>query len=353
MELILTSKSGPEETRALTVEDLRSADCRGIPSEEVIERTLLKVDLDSVENLSKKKAFCLEAKNITDEDGAVLLWACALHGHNELSDIAFPRNELGPRFSATLADYLRVNTSIVKIDLHDNHITDACVPSFVQMLSINSSLSNLRLSNNQITREGASTLFNGIKTNYGLQYICMEAAPGTMNPGLAIRPLKGILPADQIDLASRHFGVLSTLLVCKIISHYKPQLTELAIDRNPLLEAGAMELCDMLKHNDDIRVLDVRFCALGPAGMSAICEGLRVNTSIERVLALSNNLGADGCTALEQLLTRKVDHSQLKYIDVQDNLFPQSNKISLRAVAEKQCPDLKLVIDAVDGGSSS
>ena len=104
----------------------------------------------------------------------------------------------------------------------------------------------------------------------------------------------------------------------------------------------------MLKSNDDIRVLDVRFCALGPEGITILCEALKANTSVERVLALANNLGGDGCAAIEKLLEKKTDKDQIKYLDLQDNLFPSVQKTSLRATAAKVSPGMVLVIDAVD-----
>ena len=292
LELLCTAKNGPPEMRALKIDDLRSADCKGVPTEEDVERVLLKSDLDSIENLASKKTFNLEAKNLNDADGTTLLWAIALYGNKELSEIGFTRNELGARFAVVLSEFLRFNTTLEKVDLHDNRIDDAATVSIAKALSINATLATLRLSNNSITKTGAGTLFDGITRNYMLQHITMEASAGTMTPGLAIRPLKGVVPSDQIDLSSRHFGVLSTLLVCKLMRHYKPQLVELAVDKNPLLAEGAAEIADMLKTNDDIRVLDVRFCALGPDGIKVLAEALRVNTSVERVLALSNNVGA-------------------------------------------------------------
>ena len=142
-----------------------------------------------------------------------------------------------------------------------------------------------------------------------------------------------MLPADQIDLASRQFGPLSCSIVVQLIQRYRPPIWELALDKNPIHPEGAAELAKMLATNDDIKLLDVRFCGLHAEGIAALCDALRVNTSVNKVLALCNNLNAEGAAAIEALL--RDPNCSLQYIDVQDNFFPPPAKATLVELGAK------------------
>ena len=103
-------------------------------------------------------------------------------------------------------------------------------------------------------------------------------------------PLKGLEPADQVQLAGRNFGPLSTMIIANLFTRFRPNVADFQIDRNPILREGAIVVGEMLRANDDIKSLDVRFCALGPGGASGLADALRHNTSVERVLALANDV---------------------------------------------------------------
>ena len=154
-------------------------------------------------------------------------------------------------------------------------------------------------------------------------------------------PLKGMVPADMVDLHSRQFGPLSALIVSNLILKYRPQIVELQIDKNPIEAAGAAEVAKMIKVNDDIKVLDVRFCALRQEGMAVIAEALRVNSSVTKVLALSNRLGNDGARAVEAMLQEP--YCALRHLDIQDNLIEPGIKTALKEAAKKH-PGLTLVL---------
>jgi len=159
-----------------------------------------------------------------------------------------------------------------------------------------------------------------------------------MSPGIDIHRLKGVVPADVIDFSSRHLGPLSAAIIAKLIERYRPQLHSLEIDKNAILKEGAKYIAEMLKTNDEIKTLDVRFCSLGPEGMAALVEALQVNTSVDRLLAISNHLGSKGAEVFHGAL---LPTSSLRFITLQDNLIPPEAMAALRDAAAK-VPGLQL-----------
>jgi Ran GTPase-activating protein (RanGAP) involved in mRNA processing and transport len=349
LELVATaSTSEYEDLKALTIEDLRNAECKGVPGDSELERVLQSAELEDAKTVGTKALIDASAKDLSDTNAAVLMWAIALYCSKDLNEISLSKNRCGPLAASVVGQFLRFNRTVSKLDLHENAVGDEGAKLIAKALAVNSTLATLRLSVNNLTKAGAEMVFEGVASNYALQSLTLETSAGTMSPGIDIRPLKGLVPADQINLSSRNFGLLSALVVAKLVKAYKPQLVEFAIDRNALKYEGAAEVAEMLKTNDDIRTLDVRFCALGPEGIKVLCEALKVNTSVEKVLALANNLGEHGAKAVEDLLRTKPDPETLRHFDLQDNLFPSENKKALRDLASKRAPNLRLVIDAVD-----
>ena len=258
----------------------------------------------------------------------------------KVDEIIFERNAVGSRTCAALAQWLRFNESLHTLDLHENPVDDAGAVAIGKALTRNSALATLRLSKTELTTGGMGSFFESLTCNFALKHLTLEVSTGTLNPGINLPPLKGLVPAENIDLSARSYGPLSAVMVCKFIEAYRPAVAALAIDKNAILAEGAAALGEMLKDNDDIRMLDVRFCALGPEGITAIAEGLKVNTSVEKLLALTNHLGADSIEPMRSL----IEHStSLKYIDVQDNLFPPQGKKALREAADQK-PGLVLVL---------
>ena len=60
----------------------------------------------------------------------------------------------------------------------------------------------------------------------------------TTSVGVPLAPLKGAEPAHSLDMSGLRLGPLSAGLICKLINTFRPDLTALRLDSNPLLEEG-------------------------------------------------------------------------------------------------------------------
>ena len=316
-----------------TCEQLRAADIK-IPVDEDIKDAVEKItQLGGMANLKKLPNIMAAREMITDSDGERLVWAFALHCDPSMSDINFVRNNLKEKSCKAFMQYLRFNRTVTSIDLHDNSIDNNGLAHLARALTFNSKLSMLRVSgNDNVTVDGMTALFNGIMSNLTLQALVLETSAGAQTQGIPIPQLKGLQPKELIDLASRRFGPVSAALIAELISRCRPVLFELGLDRNPLRAEGVSHIAEMLKTNDDIRELDLRFCSMHAEGAKALAAALRVNTSVERALLLANQLGAEGAQHLIDMLPH---NKSLKFIGVQDNLLNEESKAALREASAK------------------
>jgi len=271
---------------------------------------------------------------ITDKEGVGIVWAVALYcTPGAVTEINLSRNFFGPLTCKALAQYLRFNRSITSVDLHDNKVDDAGAASLTKALSSNDTLVTLRVSNNNIEVPGAVKIFEGLDKNFNLEYIVMESTGGASAQGIPIPQLKGLKPNELIDLSSRRFGPLSAEIIARLIQAYRPVLIELGIDRNPLKEAGTAAIAEMIKTNDDIKELDLRFCGLGPEGAVILANALRINTSVERCLMLQNQVGDAGTKAFIDMLPH---NKSLNLLGFQDNLLNAASKEALEEAGRQR-----------------
>mmetsp|Transcript_13926 Transcript_13926/g.35924 ORF Transcript_13926/g.35924 Transcript_13926/m.35924 type:complete len:1262 (+) Transcript_13926:78-3863(+) len=317
----------------VTLEQLREAEIK-IPSDDDMLETVQRItNLGSFENLKKLPNIMCARESIYDRDGDSLIWAFAIHCSDALIDINFTRNQLGEKTCMVLMQYLRFNRTITSLDMNDNVIDNAGLAYLARMLSFNSKLTLMRVSNNEdISIDGIPALYDGIMKNLTLEGLVMETSAGVMTTGVPIPQLKGQKPKELIDLASRRFGPMSAAIIAKLISECRPTLFELGIDRNPLKAEGMKYIAEMLKQNDDIREIDLRFCSMHKEGAKYLSEALKVNTSVEHALLLANQMGAEGAAAIIDMLPH---NKSLKLIGMQDNLLNDDSKNALREAALK------------------
>jgi len=160
----------------------------------------------------------------------------------------------------------------------------------------------------------------------------MEVAGGTSSTGLRLPPLKGLEPAHSLDMGGLRLGPLSAEVIGKLISTYRPDMPALRVDNNPILADGMKALAEALKHNDDIRELHMRYCGIGPLGVQALTQALKLNSTLEYVSIIGNQIGDEGAEALIAC----VPQSNLKQLEVQDNLIAPQLKEKLEAACAKK-----------------
>ena len=74
-------------------------------------------------------------------------------------------NDLGPNGSTALAEALKTNTSLARIDLRSNQIGPEGATALAKALTENTSITELYLGDNNIENTGATALANALKIN--------------------------------------------------------------------------------------------------------------------------------------------------------------------------------------------
>ena len=315
----------------VTLEQLRAAEIAVPDDDAMLDVTQKIASLGSYRALSTVAVAACSGEGLADVFGVNLVWAIALNAGQEMAELNFVKNKLGIKSCQALRQFLRFNRTVVSIDLHGNELDNNGVAELARALTFNSKLSMMRLSGNErIDVKGINALYEGVTSNITLDTLVLESLAGSNSQGVPVLQLKGFKPKELIDLSSRRLGPLSASLIARLITNCRPVLLELGLERNPLKAEGMAYIAEMLKTNDDVRDLDLRFCAIHAEGMKALADALKINTSVDRVFLLANQIGYEGAKTIIEMLPH---NKSIKYIGAQDNMINEMGKAALRQAA--------------------
>ena len=125
---------------------------------------------------------------------------------------------------ASLAEAMRVNTTLTKLSLSRSNIGDAGATSLAEAMKVNATLTQLDLWNDNIGAAGAASLAEAMKVN--------------------------------------------------------TTLTQLDLEQNDIGDAGAASLAEAMKVNTTLTQLDLKKNDIGDAGAASLAEAMKVNTTL-------------------------------------------------------------------------
>ncbi|XP_022804746.1 nucleotide-binding oligomerization domain-containing protein 2-like [Stylophora pistillata] len=210
-----------------------------------------------------------ECKNDTNFDVKLArTLGCCL----EIETIDVSQRKLQGVRAVLLTNVLTANTSVTELNLAGNHIGKAGAVALAECLKENTSLKELDLYFNHVGEAGAASLAECLKENTSLTVLCSS--------------LNNIGEAGAAALA-----------VCL---KENSTLRELYSDIDDIGEAGAAALADCLKENTSLTVLYLSLNNIGNAGAAALADCLKENTSLTELYLSRNNIGEAGAAALAQ-----------------------------------------------------
>lgn len=200
--------------------------------------------------------------------------------------------------SVRFRDLLKMNKSLVNINLEDNNLTDTGCVYISESLEENSTIKSLRLASNYIGDIGVKRLCEALLKNNAI---------------------------ESLDLDSNRFTITGANLLFETVNHVG-NLKELHLRANDLTPNVTPAVAKTLE-TSSLQVLNLRRNLLGDTGVSRIAAALvKPGCKLKKLLLSSNRIGNLGCTNLADALVR---NSTLERLDIDMNCIEDEGAMSM------------------------
>jgi Ran GTPase-activating protein (RanGAP) involved in mRNA processing and transport len=224
---------------------------------------------------------------------------------------------VGDEGAQALARALHASTSLAWVDLGDNRIGGAGAVALAEALCANSVLTRLDLGNvfggkNQIGDAGAQAFAEALRSSCALRTLKIENnVVGAGGAEALAASLRVNITLTTLDLANNHVGAAGALALAGALKVNRT-LTSLNLFSNEILDAGALALAGALGVNSTLAGLLLGRNQIKASGAQAIADALRGNTALERLDFYRNPLGNWGAQSLADSLRKNSSLSELR-----------------------------------------
>ncbi|XP_019483396.1 PREDICTED: NACHT, LRR and PYD domains-containing protein 13-like [Hipposideros armiger] len=259
-----------------------------------------------------------------------------LYGNNRLTHLNLSSNNLGITVSTMIFRTLRHSACNLKyLCLEKCNLSAASSEGLALLLTSTERTTRLCLGFNQLQDDGVRWLCASLsQPECALErlvlWFCQLGMPSCRYLSDALLQNKSL---THLNLRKNHLGDEGVRLLCGALSHPDCSLQNLDLSECSVTAEGCWELADILKHNHNVKVLDLgknrvqdegvrrlcevlhdSLCALNTLGLekcdltSACCQHLasvlRSSKSLMNLNLLGNDLGSDGVNKLWKSLKK-------------------------------------------------
>jgi len=264
----------------------------------------------------------LQALNLSDNalgDAAGSALAAALRGNSSLQALDLNATGLSRRSIYQLGEALRDNSALRSLDLGANRELGN-TRAVASVLSMNSSLSSLKLRCINMRGQGAIAIAGALRTNNSLQELDLSHNAfdrgewGRQGGQVGARLSEALVVNSSLRSLQLCWNALclADMLQLAGVLRVNRTLTSLSLSGNTMgheSREGARAFAQALLANDSLRTLDLSYCGIEAAGGASLVNALGGNSSL-RELDLSGNPGLTALAifsdALEVHSTRRL-----------------------------------------------
>ena len=189
-----------------------------------------------------------------------------------------------------LSRSLQTNNTLEELLMHGNRLVGGAAEALGRALACNTGLKVLDLSSCGINDAGCRFIASGLEKNSVLEQLEMRDNHGLVNTSaLALgRALGSNSRLKTLALSNCDIGAVGAEAVFEGLQNHCCALTKLSISYNNIGDAGAEALGHALAYNTSLRAITMEKCGIDGAGMMAIANGLKKNSTLEQ-LHMGNN----------------------------------------------------------------
>ena len=245
----------------------------------------------------------LSSNKITDEGAKKL--AEAIQVNVTLQKLNLCGNEIADEGAKGLGEAIQINMTLQKLNISSNRITDEGAKGLSEAIQVNMSLQEINISSNKITDEGAKKLAEAIQVNVTLQKLNLSGNE------IADEGAKGLGEAIQINMTLQKLNISSNRITdegAKGLSEaiqVNMSLQEINISSNKITDEGAKKLGKAIEVNRILQELNISKNCISKEGVMRIVEACTINRTLHKLVCTYNNLSKSGLAAINEYIRKE------------------------------------------------
>ena len=233
-----------------------------------------------------------------------------------LTQLNLSRNQLSDDGAAAISDGLKSNGLLQELCVSQNEITDEGAKMIAEAIQVNTALQKLDISYNEISDDGAATISDGLKCNISLQELNMSynkiTNEGAKMIGEAIKENKTLQKLNIHENSISDDGATAISDGLK----YNISLQELNMSYNKITNEGAIMIGEAIKVNKTLQKLNIHENSISDDGATAISDGLKYNISLQELNMSYNKITNEGAIMIGEAI--KVNKT-LQKLNIREN----------------------------------
>ena len=194
-----------------------------------------------------------------------------------VEDLDLSLNLLCDKEISSIIEYLKINSTLCKLNLSSNKITDEGAKRLAEGIQVHVTLQKLNLSGNEIADEGAKGLGEAIQVNITLQELNISSNK------ISDEGVKGLGEAIQVNMT----------------------LQELNISSNQITDEGAKRLAEAIQVNRTLQGLNISQNWISKEGVMRIVEACTINRTLHKLVCTHNNLSKSGLAVINEYIKKE------------------------------------------------
>ena len=236
----------------------------------------------------------------------------ALSVNTELTHLNLSGNEIGEYGAQLLSKALSVNTKLTHLNLSGNQIGKSGAQLLSNALSVNTELTHLNLSGNQIGKSGAQFLSDALFYNTTLTHLNLD--DNLVGPdGVAYLSLALVVNTTltYLNLDGNLAQAFGAAYLSRALSRNTTALTDLNLARNEIDDSVAQSLSRALSVNTTLTYLNLSGNKIGTPGATSLSGALSENTTLTDLNLSGNKIGTLGAASLSGALSENTTLTDL------------------------------------------
>jgi hypothetical protein len=291
------------------------------------------VDDDAIELIAEQlvgnvaiNALDLRSNNITVRGCTALceniqhMRATGEGSEKSLTRLDLNGNPLGEACCDTLCNMMRLNASLVHLNLGNTEIGTMTLIQLAKVMWYNNTIKVLNLENPRTYDKEETTTYHlakMVRANRSLAELYLgKHGLGDRGAQLLAEYLEDNTTLRVLDLRCNKIGVAGAEAFAILLMRGGGVLATLNLASNRICDQGGQALGVALRSSRHLLSLDISSNSIGDMGLVAIADALNANTTLQRLLIFGNAFGEQSSEALKEL-----SETRFRYYDLEEKDF--------------------------------